>query len=74
VTLGAAVENTVPAEPFAHAVGIAAASVRNELQSGKGAADPMHAIDCVDAGRPVALIAGATNSADATFWKTPTPA
>ena len=74
VTLGAPVENTVPAEPSAQATGIELGSVRKESQSGNGTAPPTHAIVCVDAGRPVALITGAMSRAGAMFWNIPTPA
>src|SRR6185436_17534514 len=73
-TFGVLAAYTVPAEPVAQLVGIDAASVRNESQFGDGAARPTQEIDRVDAGNPVALIAGAMSSADAMFWNTPTPA
>jgi hypothetical protein len=73
-TFGALAAYTVPSEPPAHALGIDVGSVRNEPQSGNGAAAPTHEIERVDVGKPVALIAGATNSADEMFWKIPNPA
>src|ERR1043166_2496844 len=70
-TDGAELENTVPALPSAHALGIVLRSRSKMLQFGTGAAGPTHAIVCVELGRPVWLTCSEMSVAAPTFWKMP---